>query len=571
MKSRPILVVALLAVLACTGNAYAQKGTVSLVAVPPNPTPGLPFDVFVYLDTGPCLVTTYSFNVFWDPAKVTYVSLIPGTSPLGPPFVVNPLASLVTFNDIDVIGVGPDPMMHLVTIRFTANVGCLGDPGITGVVDSLSDQTFLTMGDPTPRPMVPPVVSCPLPPPEVLCGDCDGSGVVNILDAAIAARAGVGLAEILPQNVGLCDVAAEIEVDVVTALDALEIARYVAGLIPSLSCSFVPSCLILSPIGGSELADVNIDFDSVDPDASTLDVTFDFSTDGGSTFTLASIAAASAFPYDMNPAIGAPPGPAQRFVWDSVTDITGWAEVIFRVTVNDGMNTTACVQPFLVDNGFNTPVEIPYVDPVAGGHIVVATPGTDEFSVDTAPVFPFRHWVTPAISAYSANVGYSSNGALRLNIGATAAAQPPLWNFVSPEPTIHVHGADGYTGTMYADFFNPTMAIYTWDAMDYGPVGAPGGWGAQLILLPNGNFQIRQVQASSDAARTITIGYSDGLATDNSKPGSTGLDWDGIPMGVTANLGHVDIGSSEPGGMATGRVIYFEFHPVDGYHVTRLQ
>ena len=121
---------------------------------------------------------------------------------------------------------------------------------------------------------------------------------------------------------------------------------------------------------------------------------------------------------------------------------------------------------------------------------------------------------------------------------------------------------------MYS-FTDASMAVFTWDAMDY--FGGVGGWGVQIVLLPSGDFQMRQVQGTSDMSRNIAIGISDGSTTDNSSPGSTGIDWDAILTGAPTPMGFTDIGSRDVGGNGTGVVVYFAYDAVNGYIVTRLQ
>ena len=131
---------------------------------------------------------------------------------------------------------------------------------------------------------------------------------------------------------------------------------------------------------------------------------------------------------------------------------------------------------------------------------------------------------------------------------------------------IHVHGADGYRGggsTMYADV-DAQRAIFTWVAMNY-CCSTTESWSAQAVLYPNGSFSIYQTAASTDLSRYITIGLSDGVSADNSVAGANGLDWDTQPIGVPFGLGQVDFGSSETGGMATGRFLFFEYDSGSGY------
>jgi len=207
----------------------AAAGDVTLTAIPAALTPGMAFAVEVRIDSGAQLLGSYQFEVFWDPAKVTYVGIGCGASAMGCPIAINPMAASVVFNDIDTIGVGPGAALHVATINFMAAIGCAGDPGIIGSVLIVSEPSGVLIGGLGPRPMIPPVLSCPGITPTGLCGDCDNNGDTNILDALVAARAATGLAVIDPLLAGQCDVS-PIRGDI-TTLDALLIAQFVVGLV----------------------------------------------------------------------------------------------------------------------------------------------------------------------------------------------------------------------------------------------------------------------------------------------------------------------------------------------------
>ena len=114
--------------------------------------------------------------------------------------------------------------------------------------------------------------------------------------------------------------------------------------------SVPPACLVNSPRGTVESGDIIIGFLTVDPDSPILAVTFEYTLDGGSTFTQSAVAAASMAPYTTNPAV-APPGVALQFVWDSVADLPGtMVTVIYRVSLFDGASTSTCLTAFQVNN-----------------------------------------------------------------------------------------------------------------------------------------------------------------------------------------------------------------------------
>jgi len=70
-----------------------------------------------------------------------------------------------------------------------------------------------------------------------ICGDCDNSGSVSILDSLLAAQSDAGIATVPPLAMGQCNVAGTPGngPGTVTVIDALLIAQYVVGL-NTLSC-----------------------------------------------------------------------------------------------------------------------------------------------------------------------------------------------------------------------------------------------------------------------------------------------------------------------------------------------
>ncbi len=213
-----------------------------------------------------------------------------------------------------------------------------------------------------------------------------------------------------------------------------------------------------------------------------------------------------------------------------------------------------------------------YVDPVANAHTVQLSSSTDDDHVDVTLPWAFPYWNSPTATLTTTLVGFGTNGGLKLNGGYTnCCSQTPLWTYTTG-PTIHAHGADGYKdsgSTMYS-YTDAQMAVFTWVGMNYCCTN-PGGWSVQLILYPNGNFSLNQIAATTDSARTITIGLSDGTSTDYAVAGTNNLDWDAQVIGTPFDLGQVDWGSSELGGMATGRFIFVEYNASTGYTGTVMQ
>lgn len=75
---------------------------------------------------------------------------------------------------------------------------------------------------------------------STICGDCDGDGRLAILDSLVAAKSSAGLTALDPTAFTRCNVAGLLEPDPgaeVTVIDALSMARYVAGLTGTLNCA----------------------------------------------------------------------------------------------------------------------------------------------------------------------------------------------------------------------------------------------------------------------------------------------------------------------------------------------
>jgi cysteine-rich repeat protein len=216
-----------------------------------------------------------------------------------------------------------------------------------------------------------------------------------------------------------------------------------------------------------------------------------------------------------------------------------------------------------------------YEDPVANGHTAVCTACSDDSSDDVTLPWAFPYWNTPTTTLTTTLIGMGTNGALRMGGGYTTySLQAPLWNFSGSGAvaTIHVHGGDGYRGAgaaMYADV-DAQRAIFTYVNMNY-CCSTTYTWSAQVVLYPSGSFSIYQIAASTNTTYTVTIGLSDGSSTNNAIAGAYGLDWDAITLGAPFDLGQVDWGSSEAGGMATGRFVFYDYDGGTGYTGTVIQ
>ncbi len=86
-----------------------------------------------------------------------------------------------------------------------------------------------------------PVYALPVPTSNLMCGDCDGDGFITISDARKAAYYSSGLANLTEQEFIACNNVGipggrYLYNSYVSILDALTIARYTVGLVPSLNC-----------------------------------------------------------------------------------------------------------------------------------------------------------------------------------------------------------------------------------------------------------------------------------------------------------------------------------------------
>lgn len=101
-----------------------------------------------------------------------------------------------------------------------------------------------------------------------------------------------------------------------------------------------PSCS-LSGVAGLQSGDVQFSLNPTSPTALTVDVSFQYSTDGGATFSMCTASPVSPV---ANPAFGIPTSPA-TFVWASQADGVGLngieMGVIVRALVSDGNSPTA--------------------------------------------------------------------------------------------------------------------------------------------------------------------------------------------------------------------------------------
>jgi len=121
-------------------------------------------------------------------------------------------------------------------------------------------------------------------------------------------------------------------------------ARYIQLVSLGLACTLTAPP---SPAAG----DIPLPLTSSSPVATSVDLTFSYSLDAGTTWSACTAAASSALP---NPALGVPTV-SDTFTWDSAVDAVGLlslqAGVLVEVLVDDGATTTTCTTTsFDVDN-----------------------------------------------------------------------------------------------------------------------------------------------------------------------------------------------------------------------------
>ena len=105
-----------------------------------------------------------------------------------------------------------------------------------------------------------------------------------------------------------------------------------------------PSCGITSPTGGAQSGAIVVTYNAIDLNDALLTATFEFSTTGGSSWSMASPSSGS------NPASIAP-GTGRTFTWASASDVPAGGPVIFRITLFDGTSASVCTTSFTVSGG----------------------------------------------------------------------------------------------------------------------------------------------------------------------------------------------------------------------------
>ena len=256
------------------------------------------------------------------------------------------------------------------------------------------------------------------------CGDCNGDGNANVLDALLAARHAVGVVMLVSPDFEACNVSGTlgdptVPGAVVDTLDALLLAQAAVGLVGMIDCATIPRCAVIQPMGGTSSDVVTVAFDLTDLDGDASTIAFDWSSDAGLSWSTATATPASPL---ANPATGVTPQQGARFDWDSAADLPGVeTAVTFRVSADDGRTpAVSCTTMFSLDNNGAPTCAINVLAPVAG--TVVA---------DFDALDPEMDPMTLRFE-FDAGAGFTS---------ATAAAGSPL-----PNP---VAGSAGGTGLVF--------------------------------------------------------------------------------------------------------------------------
>ena len=182
---------------------------------------------------------------------------------------------------------------------------------------------------------------CVSPTCAQICGDCDLNGIgPNITDALVAAQIAAGVTAATPPQTSACDVDLTHSI---TVVDALRMAQSSAGLPITLSCPGAgapPTCTILSPLPddawftcgcGPIRGQIEVAVD--DPDLDPVDLTYEYSLDGGVTWApLESPICGN----DPNPLLGVAT-PSSPVVYSFWIEFTSANPAVIRVTVSDGM------------------------------------------------------------------------------------------------------------------------------------------------------------------------------------------------------------------------------------------
>ena len=125
----------------------------------------------------------------------------------------------------DTNGVGPGNDLQLLNVNFVAK-SITGSTPVNLTLNDLADANAASIGNGVATGTAVTIVNW-------ICGDADGNGVVNIVDALAVSRYVVGLPPPPTVNTQAADVNGDGRVSII---DALLIARYSVGLVITQGC-----------------------------------------------------------------------------------------------------------------------------------------------------------------------------------------------------------------------------------------------------------------------------------------------------------------------------------------------
>lgn len=220
-----------------TTGIISADCTVNFNFVPVNPNSwfypvnplvlkGKPFTLDVHINTDNILVGSYSFNIAFDKTKLFVDTtqcdhgICPGTGALASMTVaVDNNNGSIKLAGFDSVGQGPSNDLQIAIIHFVARQ-VTGTTAINLIATELTDPIGDSIGLGTKGATVS-ISPC-------LCGDADGTGAVNIIDALAIARKVVGLPPPPSVNNNCGDVDRN---GVASIVDAMHIARHSVGLL----------------------------------------------------------------------------------------------------------------------------------------------------------------------------------------------------------------------------------------------------------------------------------------------------------------------------------------------------
>jgi hypothetical protein len=185
------------------------------------------FTLETHVDSGNQQLGAYQFDILFTPTLIQVNNSI-GTDGIEPgpdcsvaAVSLDNINGKLTVNGFNVTPTGPGADLHCLTIHFTSQAP--SEPVTTDV-----DLNVTTLVDPNGNPILPgigkgsvvTITTC-------ICGDINGDGVANIIDALLVARCSAGL----PTPVDCNNLCADVNCDsLINIIDALLIARHAAGL-----------------------------------------------------------------------------------------------------------------------------------------------------------------------------------------------------------------------------------------------------------------------------------------------------------------------------------------------------